>query len=81
MTTTGGDDENDEALEAELLALQGKPPLKGKAPKQPKAMSMKKIDSMVASIGDFGEEVRSVCVCVCVCVCLTLRCGNMFVCE
>lgn len=58
-----GADESEEALEAELLALQGKSPGKGKG-KSPKVMSMKDIDNVVAGLDGMGEEeeeeVRSV---------------------
>ena len=51
-----GADESEEALEAELLALQGKSP-KGKTSsgKGTKVMSMKDIDSMVAGLDEMGE--------------------------
>ena len=53
----GGDDVSEEALEAELLALQGKAPAKGKKAGS-KGMSMKDIDTMVAGLDGMGEEVR-----------------------
>lgn len=56
-----GADESEEALEAELLALQGKSP-KGKksSGKGTKVMSMKDIDSMVAGLDEMGEvRIRS----------------------
>ena len=67
-----GAEESDEALEAELLALQGKSPAKGKGktPKGPKVMSMKDIDAMMAGLEGVGEEEVCVCVCVCVCECV-----------
>ena len=48
---------SEEALEAELLALQGKAPAKGKKAGS-KGMSMKDIDTMVAGLDGIGEEVR-----------------------
>ena len=64
MVTTGAA-ESEEALEAELLALQGKPPKKGKSPKSsPKSMSMKDIDTMMAGLDGIGDDEVSVCVCV-----------------
>ena len=62
MVTTGAA-ESEEALEAELLALQGKPPKKGKSPKSsPKSMSMKDIDTMMAGLDGIGDDEVSVCV-------------------
>lgn len=50
-------DESEEALEAELLALQGKSPkAKKTSGKSSKAMSMKDIDSMVAGLDGVGED-------------------------
>ena len=57
-----GADESEEALEAELLALQGKSPAAGKGKKGSKVMSMKDIDSMVAGFDNMGE-VRGVILC------------------
>lgn len=53
-----GAQESEEALEAELLALQGKSPGKGKGKshKGPKVMSMKDIDNVVAGLDGVGED-------------------------
>jgi coiled-coil and C2 domain-containing protein 1 len=51
-----GAEESKEALEAELLALQGKSPVAGKGKKGSKVMSLNEIDSMVAGLDDVGES-------------------------
>lgn len=55
-----GAEESEEALEAELLALQGKSPGKGKG-KGPKVMSMKDIDNMMAGLDGMGEDEEVSC--------------------
>lgn len=55
-----GAEESEEALEAELLALQGKSPGKGKG-KSPKVMSMKDIDNMMAGLDGMDEEEEVSC--------------------
>ncbi len=49
---------SDADLEAELLALEGKSPAKGKSGKTGKSgmLSMGELDAMVAGIGDISDE-------------------------
>ena len=50
-------DESEAALEAELLALQGKSPkTKKSSGKSSKVMSLKEIDSMVTGLDGVGED-------------------------
>ena len=73
---TAGAEESEEALEAELLALQGKSPAKGKgkSPKSSKVMSMKEIDVMMAGLEGVGEDEVCVCLVWVVSVCVVSVC-------
>lgn len=58
FSAPGAEGISDADLEAELLALEGKAPAKGKSGKTGKSgmLSMGELDAMVAGIGDVGED-------------------------